>query len=323
MKISVVVPVYRSEKILPILHDRLKKVLIEDYPDHEILLVDDCSPDGSWGGIESLSQSDPSVKGIQLMKNSGQGSATLAGISEASGDYIVTLDDDLQHPPEEIPKLVAALIEDPSLDVAIGAPIEKRHHLIRRVGSSAINRINSIVLNKDPNLRFTGFRAMTDRVGRELVRVVAPYPALGPMILSVTRRIRNIPVEHHAREIGRSNYSFGRLMKQTLSNLVGYSMLPLRILAVLGFIGIVLSAAIGFFFVARYAIRGIGVPGWMSLLLILVSLSGFNFFAFALLGEYILRIFQMSSVIPNYTIRKIVQRGGDSHEGTKALSEDS
>lgn len=314
MKLSVIIPVYGSEKILPKLYERLKGVLQSNYPQHEIIFVDDCGPGASWSVIKGLCARDPDVKGVQLMKNSGQGSATLSGLSIAGGDIIVTMDDDLQHPPEELPKLVGALINDEELDVVIGATIEKKHNFIRRLGSNIINSMNSSFLNKDKSLRFTGFRAMRPNVAGELIKISTHYPALGPMILSVTRRVKNIPFDHQARDSGRSNYSFMKLYKQTLSNFIGYSMLPLRMLATLGLIGILFSIVLGLYFLWRYFFVGISTSGWTSTILVLISISGFNFFAFAILGEYILRISQTTTDTPQYTIRKTLNHQLNNEE---------
>lgn len=305
MQISVVIPVYGSEKIIPTLYMRLNEVLKKNYHSFEIIFVDDCGPGDSWDVIQKICDSDENVKGVQLMRNSGQGSATLCGISVSEGDYIVTMDDDLQHPPEEIPKLVDVVLKSDNLDVVIGTPIVKKHNYIRRVGSNFINNMNSKFLEKDPNLRFTGFRVLTKSVGKQLITILTPYPALGPMILSVTKRIESVPFEHKERELGKSNYSFGKILQQTLSNFIGYSMLPLRILAIIGAIGIVISVLLGIYFFSRYLIVGIKTTGWTSLLLLLVSISGFNFFAFALIGEYVLRIMQISTSTPQFSIRKV------------------
>lgn len=310
LKLSVVIPVYGSEKILPELYKRLKALLESVYPTFEIIFVDDCGPGDTWNIISELARTDRSVQGIQLMKNSGQGSATICGIAECSGDIIVTLDDDLQHRPEDIPSLVDALLEDEDCDVIIGAPIEKKHSGIRRLGSNLINRMNSVFLKKDPELRFTGFRAMHANAAKSLTTIQTPYPALGPMIITVTRRVKNIPINHDPRMVGKSNYSFKRILKQTLSNFIGYSMLPLRILAVIGFAGIAVSVILGIYYLARYFIVGISTTGWTTLVLLLVSFSGFNFFAFAVIGEYLLRIMQISTSTPQYSVRKTTKKQG-------------
>ncbi|TVR39845.1 MAG: glycosyltransferase [Cryomorphaceae bacterium] len=304
MKLSVVIPVYGSETILPELHRRLTQVLNNHFPDYEIIMVDDCGPGNTWGVIKQLSQSDQRLRGIQLMRNSGQGNATLCGIAQSTGDRVVTMDDDLQHPPEEIPRLLQHLLDNDHLDVVLAKPIEKKHNFFRRLGSSAVNRMNAMFLQKDVHLRFTSFRFMTRAVCDQLVRINRPYPSLGPMIFSVTRRIENVEFQHAERAEGKSTYSFSSIFRLTMNNFIGYSMLPLRVLAFIGGVGILLSILLGLYFLLRYFIIGVETTGWTSLMLVLVSVSGFNFFAFAIIGEYVLRIMHISTSTPRYTIRK-------------------
>lgn len=289
---SVVVPVFNAEATLPELYRRLVSTMEAIGGRFELIFVEDCGSDGSWQELLALTSQDHRLQALQMMRNSGQGNATLAGIQAADGELIITLDDDLQHPPEEIPPLVQTLVENDGLDVVIGVPAVKRHHFVRRLGSWLLNQANSRFLQKDPDLRFTGFRVMRRVVAKELVRQHPPYPAIGPMLISITPRIANVTVRHDARKQGRSGYNLRKLFKQTLANLIGYSVLPLHLLAAIGAAGIVISALVAIYFVIRYFTYGIGVPGWTTLLVTLLAISGFNFFAFGILGEYILRISQ-------------------------------
>jgi dolichol-phosphate mannosyltransferase/undecaprenyl-phosphate 4-deoxy-4-formamido-L-arabinose transferase len=268
---------------------------------YEIIFVDDCGPDHSWSVLQELAARDSAVTSIQLMHNSGQSNATLCGIGHAAGAIVITMDDDLQHPPEEIPRLIAALRAD--VDVVMGVPKEKKHHWFRRLGSDTMHRIICHLLGKDQDLRFSSFRVMRRPVVDGLLTLRTLSPALGPMIYSVTARIVNTTVEHAPRTEGRSGYTFSRLLSQSMSNLIGYSMLPLRLLAVVGCIGIFFSIAFALVLLASYLMGGITVPGWTTLALLLVLLSGFNFFAFAILGEYVLRILQRVNATPQYLIR--------------------
>lgn len=304
---SVIVPVYNSEATLPDLYRRLVTTMERLGQPFELVFAEDGGRDGSWAVLQELALRDHRVKALQLMRNSGQGNATLAGMQVANGSFFITLDDDLQHPPEELPTLIQALRQDDELDVVIGAPAVKQHSLVRKLGSSVINQLNSWFLHKDPSLRFTGFRVMRRMIADQLIMQSAPYPALGPMLISITPRISNIVVRHEARASGESGYNFRRLVKQTLANLIGFSVLPLHLLAILGAIGIALSLLGGAYFTLRYFTHGIGVPGWTTLLMTLLALSGFNFFAFGILGEYILRISQTTERRNGRAIRRIVQ----------------
>ena len=301
---SIVIPVYNSARILPELHRRLTAVMRTLGKPYEIIFVDDCGRDSSWNVLQELATNDHTVTAIQLMRNAGQSNATLCGLAHARGGTIITMDDDLQHPPEEIPALIQAL--GPDVDVVMGVPKEKKHNWFRRLGSSAMHDINCYLLGKDRNLRFTSFRLMRGAVVEGLLTLRTLSPALGPMINSVTHRIINTTVQHDSRKEGRSGYTFRRLFSQTMSNLIGYSMLPLRLLAVMGGVGIILSVTFAVVLVARYLMGGINVPGWTSIALLLVLISGFNFFAFAIIGEYVLRILQRVNATPQYFVRSRV-----------------
>lgn len=300
---SVVIPVYNSEKILPELHRRLTEVMTSIDKTYEIIFVDDCGPGNSWSAIKELASKDTHVVGIQLMRNSGQGSATMCGLSHSRGEFVVTMDDDLQHPPEELPMLIEHLSQDSELDVVMGVEREKRHSLVRRLGSLFINRINSYFLDKPLDLRFTSFRVMRRSVVQGLLNQRTQYPALGPMISSITRRIKNVRVQHDARHSGKSAYTFGRILKQTMSNFIGYSMLPLRLLAVLGLVGIGFSFLFATVLLIRYFTAGISVPGWTTTVLLIAILSGFNFLAFSIIGEFVLRIHHAANQLPQYVTR--------------------
>lgn len=310
---SVVIPVYNSARILPELHRRLTVLMQGLGKPYEVIFVDDCGRDNSWHVLQELATGDPAVTAIQLMRNSGQSNATLCGLAHAQGGIIITMDDDLQHPPEEIPALIEAL--GPDVDVVMGVPKEKKHNWFRRLGSNVMHNINCYLLGKDRNLRFTSFRLMRRSVVDGLLTLRTLSPALGPMINSVTHRIINTTVKHAPRKEGRSGYTFRRLFSQSMSNLIGYSMLPLRLLAIMGALGIILSVTFAVVLVVHYLQGGV-VPGWTSIALLLVMLSGFNFFAFSILGEYVLRILQRVNATPQYFVRTRItssREGADHH----------
>ena len=304
VKYSIVVPVYNSQQTLIELCERITSSMENQGESFELILVDDCSSDRSWQMIEQIAAGDVRVFGLQLMKNSGQGTATLTGLSHSNGSLCITLDDDLQHPPEEIPTLIQALKVKDEIDVIMGVPVLKRHNLYRRTGSSIINLLNTWFLQKDPEIRLTGFRIIRRHVVDAILAMRIPCPALGPMIITVTSRIENVIVRHDPRKFGKSGYTSKRLIEQALSNLIGYSTLPLRVLALIGIVGIIISFLLGIYFLVRYYTVGISVTGWTSVLLTLLALSGLNFIAFAITGEYLLRIVQISMGTSRYLVRK-------------------
>jgi glycosyltransferase involved in cell wall biosynthesis len=303
---SVVVPVYNSEPTLPLLYDRLVNVMESLGETFEIVFVEDCGTDGSWKTLHALAEKDERVWAIQLLRNFGQAGATMCGLGYSRGQFVITMDDDLQNPPEEIPMLIETLNSDPELDVAIGIPDEKKHALWRRFGSEFVNAMNSLSLKKPRSLRFSGFRVMRRLVVDQLVERNVPKPALGALLYSTTPRIANVIVRHEPRTAGRSGYTLPKIFSLTLSNFLAFSDFPLRFMALVGAVGIIVSLAVGIRIVVRYLQVGIAVPGWMTLALLLVGISGFNFFAFGLIGEYLLRVLQSVQHTPQYVVRQQV-----------------
>jgi len=301
---SIIIPVYNSAGILPNLYERIVSTMEDLGEPFEIVFVEDCGPDHAWSVLQKLVHSDDRVVAIQLMRNSGQGSATLAGMEQSSGEFIITMDDDLQHPPEELPKLIKSIRDDENIDVIIGVPQVSMHSTLRKYGSYIVNKLNTFFLNKTKNLRFSGFRILRKNISDALLMFNIPYPALGPMIVNTTPRVKNIAFKHEKRTHGGSNYSFRKLLEQFISNFIGYSVLPLHILAFLGIIGVMFSAITGLFLLYKYIFIGISVPGWTTLLLVLLTLTGFTFLAFSIIGEYLLRINQVSTNVSRWKIRK-------------------
>lgn len=304
---SIVIPVFNSQSTLMELYQRTVFVMESLDEPFEIIFVEDGGTDGSWQILQEIITQDKRMTAIQLLRNAGQGSATLAGLAEARGSFILTLDDDLQHPPEELPVLINALRNNDALDVVMGVPKIKRHPFFRRVASALINQLNNLFIKKDPALRMTSFRIMRRQVVTALMNMNIPYPSLGPMLLSVTHRISCVTVEHHTRKEGKSGYTLFNLLRQSLSNIVGYSVLPLHLLASLGIIGIVFCFLFTIYLLTRYFLGGIHVPGWMTILLMMTTLSSFNFLAFSLLGEYVLRIMLVSTSRAQWSVRQIAR----------------
>jgi len=311
---SIVIPVFNSELTLMELYHRTVFVMDSLDAPFEIIFVEDGGTDGSWSILQKITKQDKRITAIQLLRNVGQGSATLAGLAEAKGSFIITLDDDLQHPPEELPILIGALQNNDTLDVVMGVPKVKHHPFFRRLTSTLINQVNNLFIKKDPAIRTTSFRIMRRQVLTALLNMNTPYPSLGPMLLSVTRRMSCVIVEHHPREEGQSGYTFFKLLRQSFSNIVGYSVLPLHLLATIGIIGIVFCLFFTVYFLSRYFLGGVHVPGWMTLLLIMITLSSFNFLAFSLLGEYVLRIMLVSTSRAQWSVRQVSRQIDVSQE---------
>ena len=212
---SIVVPVYNSENSLPELHERIANVFDNVIKEpFELILVDDCSADNSYRVIEALRAKDKRVNGVQLAVNHGQPKAILCGFNYVQGDYVITMDDDLQHPPEEIPKLIEKMNSADDIDVVIGEYDSKKHNAVKRMGTKLMNAMSNAVYHKSNNLKITSFRLMKRYVVDNLNKISVSRPMIGPLLLQTNKRMVNVTVTHAPRVYGKSGYSFGKLVKE-------------------------------------------------------------------------------------------------------------
>lgn len=305
MLYSVVVPVYNSERSLDELYKRVRETFeYEVKEEFELVLVDDSSRDNSFSVMENLRKADPRVRIIQLSRNYGQHSALLCGMNYSKGDFIITMDDDLQHPPEEIPKLIKEINEREDLDVVIGAYASKKHGIIRNLGTYMSNLVTAHVFGNDPNLKLTSFRIMRRFVAENLLQMKVSYPRIGHLLLLVSNRIGNVIVEHDKRQYGKSGYSFKRLVKDFFHNISNNTALPLIFLRNVGLFAFVLSGILGLYYMIRYFVVGISIAGWTTIILVLLFFFGLTLLGLGIVGEYLYRVLEETKKLPNYMIRK-------------------
>ncbi|MBE0435677.1 MAG: glycosyltransferase [Methylomicrobium sp.] len=306
IRYSIVVPCYKSGDWLEELVQRTTSAM-QQYQPFELLLINDKSPDTvTWPEIERLAGQHKFVRGIDLLFNTGQFRAILCGIEHARGQFVITMDDDLQHPPEEIPKLIEAMHQNPSLDCIMGKYLSKRHSFLRNAGSLLMKGIMNRLYNKPSGIVTTSFRIMPQVFAKSLLLYRVASPQLGPLIVSLTKKIKNIPVEHHARVGGRSGYSLSRNIKETFRSIINASIAPLRLFSVLGFITAGLAFMVGLYYVLQWYFGGINVAGFTSLILAISFFSGMILAGIGVLGEYIGRIIQELTGMPRYQVRMIV-----------------
>jgi polyisoprenyl-phosphate glycosyltransferase len=220
---SVVVPVYNSAPVVTRLYGRLVTVMESLGQQFELIFIDDCSTDASWTALAEIASADRRVIAVQLALNAGQGRATLYGIGRSSGEIIVTLDDDLQHVPDDIPKLLAELYGPVAYDVVFGVPISRHHPVWRRFASWMLNLAFSLVLRKPLYLRFTGFRAFRRGTALQLSAVRCAEPFLSVLLFQITPRIAVVRVKHFNSMLGSSRYSIGKLARMTFGCLASLS----------------------------------------------------------------------------------------------------
>jgi undecaprenyl-phosphate 4-deoxy-4-formamido-L-arabinose transferase len=298
IEISVVVPVFNSEGTLETLVSRLHRTLA-NVP-FEVVFVDDGSPDSSWSVIRALAEKYPEVRGIRLMRNYGQHNAILAGVRAARGDVIVTMDDDLQHPPEEVPRLLEELSR--GYDVVYGTPRNPPHSRLRNVASWITKLALQKTMGAETARHVSAFRAFRASLRRAFERYQSPFVSIDVVLTWGTLRFSAIPVEHLARAVGRSNYTFRSLVVHALTVATGFSTLPLRLASLMGFSFTILGGAVFLFVVGRYLFGGGSVPGFPFLASIIAIFSGAQFFALGIIGEYLARMHARMMERPTYSV---------------------
>lgn len=300
---SIVVPVYNSEKSLEILYNRVKEVFEQIGEDFEMVLVDDSSKDKSYQIMKNLHDTDSRVKIIQMAKNFGQHKAIMCGFKYAGGNFILTMDDDLQHPPTEIVKLIDTIRNNPDVDVVIGRYDTKKHNFIRNFGTAVMNKISAYIFNRDSNLKLTSFRIIRRHVVEAVLEAQTITPRIGSLLLQVSNRIINVEVHHDERAFGKSGYPFKRLVKDFFNNILNNSDLPLKFLGGVGVLSFIASIGLAIFYIVRYFVNGVSVAGWTTLIVLILLFSGLILFSIGLLGNYMIRILKETKKMPLYAIR--------------------
>jgi dolichol-phosphate mannosyltransferase/undecaprenyl-phosphate 4-deoxy-4-formamido-L-arabinose transferase len=269
----------------------------------EILLVNDASNDDTWPVIRRLAEANPRVQGLNLLFNVGQFRATICGMEHARGELILTMDDDLQQLPEDIPKLIRALRERPDVDCVIGSFGRKHHSALRNLGSGLAARINEWLYGKPRRLKLTSFRLMNRITAEAVCRHGTVRPVLGALLIQCTPRIINVEVEHARRPHGQSGWTFRRLAGAVFDNVVSGSTAPLRLVTTIGLLCAMISAVLGVVYLSRYLTGAIQVAGFATLTLLIVFFGGATLFSIGLLGEYAARIVRETTAPPRYVVR--------------------
>jgi undecaprenyl-phosphate 4-deoxy-4-formamido-L-arabinose transferase len=299
--VSAVVPVYHSEQTLRPLIERLRPVLSQAAPEYEIILVNDGSRDASWDVIRELSASDARVRGINLMRNYGQHNALLAGVRAARHELIVTLDGDLQNPPEEIPKLLAKLEE--GFEVVYGRPEQEQHGFWRDLASRMTKTVLQETMGAETAGHVSAFRAFRSSLRAAFGDYRGPFVSIDVLLTWSTSRFAAIPVRHDPRAAGVSHYTFRKLVLHALNMMTGYTTWPLRLASLLGFGFMLFGLAVLFFVIGRYFIEGGSVPGFPFLASVIALFSGAQLFALGIIGEYLARMHFRMMERPTYAVR--------------------
>lgn len=302
---SVVVPVYNSEHALQELYTRLEKVFRETIKEEfELILVDDGSKDRSFAVMQELREKDSRVKIIQMARNFGQHPALLCGFAHTKGEFIVTMDDDLQHQPEELPKMINVMKERDDVDVIIASYEGRKHNLIRKLGTKLSVWATSKMLGKDPNLQITSYRLIRRFLVEAMLKTNTYLPQIGNLLVLSSNRIINVPVQHAARAYGKSGYSFRRLVKDLIYDITAHTAFPLLMVRNIGIASFLVSFLLGIYYLVRYFLCGISVEGWTSLMLVMLAFFGLTLLSIGIIGIYLMNILNEAKKMPHYVIRQ-------------------
>jgi glycosyltransferase involved in cell wall biosynthesis len=304
--ISVIVPVYNSAVILPTLVHEVGSVLANCANAFELILVNDASSDSSWQVITDLATRWSWVRGINLMRNVGQHNALLCGIRAAKYEIITTIDDDLQNPPSEIPRLLAKLEE--GFDVVYGTPEREQHGLLRDLASQITKFVLQNAMGAEIARNISAFRIFRTDARDAFQHYRGPFVSIDVLLTWGTTRFGAMQVRHAARQHGTSGYTMRKLIAHVLNMMTGFSVLPLQLASMIGFGFTVFGALALAFVLGRYLIQGNPVPGFVFLASIISIFSGAQLFALGIIGEYLSRMHFRSMDRPAYTIRATVPR---------------
>lgn len=306
--ISIVIPVFNGASSIEEVVARIGSVFQDS--SHEIVLVDDGSADNSAEICRNLAnRTSGCIRFIQLSRNFGEHSAVLAGLARTSGRYIAVLDDDGQNPPEELPRMLADL-KARELDVIFGKYSERKHHWFRQLGSHFNDRVANIMLRKPPDLYLSSFKIMNRFIVDEIIKYSGPYPYIDGLICRTSNRLGQIEVQHVERIAGRSNYSMVRLVRLWLNMFLGFSIVPLRVTSIAGF----LTAASSLIWIVVIVVDKlwvnpsvtVGVP---TILACICLFSGVQLMVLGMLGEYLGRVHLSTNGQPQYIVRSTTEGG--------------
>jgi undecaprenyl-phosphate 4-deoxy-4-formamido-L-arabinose transferase len=304
VKLSIVIPVYRSQTILPQVVSEVKRAAEGEEFDgaFELILVNDASPDDSWSVISDLAKTNPFVKGISLRKNFGQHSAVMAGLNYASGEVVIVMDDDLQHPPNEIGNLYRSIKE--GADVCYTRYKNRKHALWKIIGSRFNDWVATILLKKPHGLYLSSFKAIHRDVVAEIIKYDGPYAYVDGLIMEVTRSISVIDIDHQLRHDGGGNYNLRRSVSLWLRMATSFSVFPLRIATVLGFALTFVSAVTIGILIIRKLLHPEIPAGWTSLIASILFVGGIQTFCIGVVGEYLGRAYIKINKKPQFSIRE-------------------
>lgn len=313
MLISVAIPCYNSSKTLPTVVKEIQEVFSnqKDY-EYEIVLVNDNSPDNTFEVIQQLCRENSNIVGVDLSKNYGQSSALMAAINYVKGDIAVFMDDDGQHPPNELFKLVEQV--ENGNDLVYACFPQKKHSAFKRVTSNLNSKLLEATNRKPKGIKITSYFALSKLSVNALREYKSPYPSICGYLLQVTRRIVNVEINHRARLAGSSNYNLKKLITLWLQGFTNFSIAPLRFASMLGAVFAVLGFCVMLYYIICKLVNPNVAVGFTSIVSLILIIGGFIMLMLGIIGEYIGRIYILLSDMPQFRVREVINKEDNVNE---------
>ena len=304
MNLSVIIPVYNSSSIILKLVSKISEEIlkIKRISTYQIVLINDCSEDSSWSEISKICNQEKFIVGINLMKNYGQHNAIMAGINIAEGDYVITMDDDFQHSPSEISKILDRM--DEGYDVCYTNYKNNKYNAFKIFSSHLNNKISNFLINKPKNIYLSSFKCFTKKICEEIKKYDGPFVYIDGLIFDITKNVSSVDVEHLERMTGNSNYNIFKLISLWLRVLTNFSIVPLRISTIAGFFMTFVSFCSILVIVSIKLLNPTIAAGWASIISVLLFFSGLQFIVLGLIGEYIGRSYLNLNKKPQFVVRE-------------------
>ncbi len=298
-KISFVIPCYNSEKTIQKVVQEISESNIPH--EKEIVLINDSSSDATWDVISEIAKTNQNIKAINFSKNFGQHSALMAGYRETTGEYVVSLDDDGQTPANEAYKLIEEI--EKGYDVVYASYANKKHSVFRNIGTGINNMMCRWLIGKPKKLNITSFFIAKKYIIDEIIKYENPYSYIPGLVLRTTKNISSVPVEHRSREVGKSGYSFRKLIALWVNGFTAFSIKPLRIATLFGLI-VASGGFIYFIYTIIHKILNPKTPmGWTSTISIMLIIGGSILFVLGMIGEYLGRVYLSLNKEPQYVVK--------------------
>jgi undecaprenyl-phosphate 4-deoxy-4-formamido-L-arabinose transferase len=301
---SIIVPVFNSEDTLEDLFERTKKVFEERDSTFEFIFVEDCGRDNSWDVLQKMKKEHHDlITAIKLHRNYGQHNATICGFGFARGEFVITIDDDLQHPPEEIPKLINTF-EEEDADIVYGVFRKKQHSRMRNLGSRSAKATSKLLL--EGTGKGSSFRLIKKELVEKLLDHIVHFVFIDQLLLWHTNDLAFVEVEHHKRKVKSSGYTTKKLFSLVKDLTYFYTNIPLKLMVWGGLLMSLVFFLLGLRFILQKWLFDVSVPGYTSTIVVILFSTGIIVFSLGVIGGYLSRIYMVQNKKPPFTIKKVI-----------------